>query len=357
LLVAQLDFSISGFTTWMRPTATRPQVTLQELMNRLRDLPGVQSVAAINSLPKTIGSARRQTFIIENRQPQGEGDLLTANFQGISPDYFETTGIRLLEGRSFTEADSLEAPQVGIINEAMRRQYFANENPLGKRLAMSTPNPNQISWIEIVGIATDTRRLNLNAEIVPDVYIPYWQYPMQTPSLLVRVSNGSSNMNAAIINEVKSLNPNLPAPKVESMDEILYNVVAEPRLQTLLLSLFGIVALILASVGIYSVLAYLVMARTNEIGIRLALGAGTGDVLRMIIRQGMSLVFVGLALGLAGALVLTRLMENLLFEVSRLDVPTFISVCVILMLVGFIACYLPARRAAKTDPMVALRYE
>jgi putative ABC transport system permease protein len=357
LLTAQMDFSISGFTTWMRPTATRPQVTLKELMERIKHLPGVQSVAAINMLPKTIGSARRQPILFENRQPLPTGEIHTANFQGISPDYFDTLGIALLQGRGFTEADSLEAPQVGVINEAMAKRYFADENPLGKRLAMGTPNPNQISWIEIVGVVADTRKLNLNAEVVPDVYIPYWQYPMQSPSLIVRTTTNPTTLAATILSEVKAVNQNLPAPKIQAMDEILYDAVAEPRLQTLLLSLFGCVAMILASVGIYSVLAYMVTERTNEIGIRLALGAQTSDVLRMVIGQGMRLVGMGLAIGLTGAFALTRLMENLLFGVSAIDSMTYLIVTGLLASVALVACLVPARRAAKTDPMVALRYE
>jgi putative ABC transport system permease protein len=357
LLTAQLDFSISGYTTWTRPTATRPQVTLKELMERIKNLPGVESVAAISTLPKTIGSARRQPILLENRQPLATGEINTANFQGISPDYFDTLGITLLQGRGFTEADTLETPQVCVMNEAMAKRYFPDENPLGKRLAMSTPNPNQISWIEIVGVVADTRKLNLNAEIVPDVFIPYWQYPMQSPSLVVRTSNNSTNLAAAILSEVKAINQNLPAPKLQTVDELLSDVVAQPRLQTLLLSLFGVVALILASVGIYSVLAYTVTERTSEIGIRLALGAQTSNVLRMIIGQGMKLVVIGLAIGLTGAVALTRLMENLLFDVSAIDWATFLSVTVLLVGVALVACYLPARRAAKTDPMVALRYE
>jgi putative ABC transport system permease protein len=363
LLTVQLDFSVSGFTTWMRPTQTRPQVTLRELMGRVRDLPGVQSVGSISTLPKNIATAWRQTIVIENSAPSATGDFTTANFQGITPDYLSTMGIPLVEGRNFTEADSLEAPQVALINETMVARYFSNENPVGKRLAMGARNPgpsagaNQFApvWIEIVGVVRDIKRMNLSAETVPDVYIPYWQYPMQSPSLVVRTAENPSTVAAAIRGEVKAVNQNLPAPTIQTMDEILSDAVAQPRLQTMLLGLFGLVALVLASVGIYGVLAYAVAKRTREIGIRMALGAQTGDVVKLIIAQGMKPALLGIGIGLAFAFALTRVMRSLLYEISATDPVTFIAVALLLISVALLACWIPARRATKMDPMMALR--
>jgi putative ABC transport system permease protein len=245
----------------------------------------------------------------------------------------------------------------------MVARYFSNENPVGKRLAMGARNPgpsagaNQFApvWIEIVGVVRDIKRMNLSAETVPDVYIPYWQYPMQSPSLVVRTAENPSTVAAAIRGEVKAVNQNLPAPTIQTMDEILSDAVAQPRLQTMLLGLFGLVALVLASVGIYGVLAYAVAKRTREIGIRMALGAQTGDVVKLIIAQGMKPALLGIGIGLAFAFALTRVMRSLLYEISATDPVTFIAVALLLISVALLACWIPARRATKMDPMMALR--
>ena len=363
LLVAKLDFSISGFTTWIRPTTTRPQVTLRELIERLQSQPGVQAVAAINALPRE-NTAPRQPILFENRQ-SGDGQVLS-NFAGITPDYFRTLGISLLQGRDFTERDGFEAPAVVIINESFARRYYPDENPIGKRLAMQGrtpgqpvgPNPQAATpWSEIVGIAADTRKLNLNADTAPEIYVPYWQWPMQTPELLVRTDEATAGVADAVRNELKALNKNLPAPAIQTMNELLSDVIAEPRFHTMLLGLFGAVALLLSAVGIYSVISYVVTQRTQEFGIRMALGAQSWDVLKLVIGQGLRQVLMGVAIGLAAALVLTRLLRSLLFGVSTTDPPTFAAITLLLIAVALVACWIPARRATKVDPMIALRSE
>ncbi|HKQ06500.1 MAG TPA: ABC transporter permease [Blastocatellia bacterium] len=362
LLVARLDFSISGFTTWIRPTTTRPQVTLRELIGRLRARPGVQSVAAINALPRD-NTSPRQPILFENRQMD---EPVLTYFAGVTPDYFRTLGVPLQQGRAFTERDTFEAPAVVIINESFARRYYPDENPIGQRLAMqgrtqgqpAGPNPQAASpWSEIVGVAADTRRLNLNAEAAPVIYVPYWQWPMQTPELLVRTDDNASGIADAVRDEIKALNRSLPAPGIQTMNELLSDVVAEPRFHTMLLASFGGVALLLSAVGIYSVVSYVVTQRTHEFGIRMALGAQPRDLLKLVIGQGLRLVLLGVVIGLAAALVLSRWLRSLLYGVSATDAPTFIAITLLLIGVALVACYLPARRATRVDPMIALRRE
>ena len=362
LLVAKLDFSISGYTTWVRSTTTRPQVTLQALLQSLQAQPDVQAVAAVSALSRNT-EPPRQGIVLEQGQPS---ETPRANFQGITPDYFRAMGIALLQGRPFTEHDVLDAPSVVIINQTLARRYFSDDNPVGKRLAMEgrTPgqpagprNPPASPWSEIVGVVGDTKKLNLLAETVPEVYVPYWQYPMQTPELIVRTDAPLERAVATIRNEIKTLNPNLPAASIQAMDALLADVVVQPRLQTMLLTLFGVVALLLSAVGIYSTVSYSVAQRAHEIGIRIALGAGNKDVMRLVVGRGMLLVLIGLVIGLAGALALTRLMSALLFTVSATDPLTFAAVPILLAVVALGACFVPARRATQVDPITALKSE
>lgn len=367
LLAAELDFSVSGFTTWVEPTSTRPQVTMQEIMARVRALPAVQSVGAVSGLPMGTGSAPTQPIVIEERPAVVSGEYPTASFCGVTPDYLRTMGIRLLRGRSFTEGDVYEVPGVVIINETMAKRYFPNEDPIGKRLALGgqkspgqpvNPNPGQQSpWSEIVGMVADVRKLGSTAETVPDVYVPYWQWPMQSPTLVVRTVTNPATIASVIRAEVKAVNKNLPAPTIQTVDEILADSVAQPRFQTVLLSLFAILALFLAAVGIYGVISYSVAQRTHEIGIRIALGAEADDVIRLVIRQGITLTLLGVTMGLLGAWALTRVMSSLLYQVEATDRATFVVVPLILTVVALLTCYIPARRATKVDPMVALRHE
>src|SRR5262245_21041037 len=360
LLTAKLDFSISGFTGWVRPTETRPQVPLRELIERLKNRPGVQSVGAE-------GIKAGFQITVENRQTGVEEDYPRVSLQGVSPDYFRALGIPMLRGRAFAESDALEAPGVAILPESLAKRCFPNESPIGKRIYKGRLNPGQAGefdrwtnvsfWTEVVGVVADVKSMSLDPQVESNVYVPYWQWPMQTPTLFVRTAGNPANFAAALYSEVKALNKNLPTPKVQTMNERLSDVVAEPRFQTLLLGLFGLLALVLVSVGIYGVISYSGSQRVREIGVRMALGAGARSVLRLVIGQGMKLVLAGLVIGLAGALELTRLMKTLLFGVSVNDPLTFGSIALLLALVALLACWIPARRATRVNPIVALRQE
>jgi putative ABC transport system permease protein len=360
LLTAKLDFSISGFSTWVRATEKRPQVSLHELIERLKNQPGVQAVAAA-------GIKSNFQITIANRQTGREGDHPRAIFQGVTPDYFRALGIPMLRGRTFTESDALEVPRVAILSEALAKRCFPNEDPIGKLIYPGRLNPGQMGqldhwtnlplWTEVVGVVADVKSMNLDPKVESNIYIPYWQWPMQTSTLFVRTAGNPANFAPALFVEVKSLNKNLPAPKVQTMNEQISDVVAQPRFQTLLLGLFGLVALIMVSSGIYAVVSYSVTQRAHEIGVRMALGAQKHDVLRLVIGQAMKQVLTGLTIGLAVALALTRVMKGLLFEVSTTDPLTFAAIVLLLTSVALLACLLPASRAAKVDPMVALRRE
>ena len=360
LLTAKLDFSVSGFTTWVRATETRPQVSVRELIGRLESQPGVQAVAAASD------KAGIQVTL-ENRQTGVEEDYPRTSFQGITGDYFRAMGIPLLQGRGFSDSDTLESPRVAVLSEALAKRLFADENPLGQRLYPGRLNPGQVAqvdrhtnlsqWAEVVGVVADVKSLSLDPQVEANVYVPYWQFPMQGPTLLVRTSGDPALFTAAIHREVKALNRGLPAPKVQTMKERLSEVVAQPRFQTLLLGLFGLLTLVLVSAGIYGVVSYSVSQRTHELGVRMALGAQSRDILRLVITQGMKLALVGLALGVASSLALTRVLKTLLFEVSPTDPLAFSLAALLLAAIVALACLIPARRATKVDPMIALRHE
>jgi putative ABC transport system permease protein len=330
----------------------------QEALARAQALPGVESACLTSFLPLT-GPTVRMILQIEGR-PQfelGKAPIVEGNH--ISPEYFRTMGIPMRAGRPFSAQDGAEAPKVVIINETLARRFFPNENPIGRRL-FSAPDQKTI-----VGVVGDTHHLGLDQEIRPEVYLPYVQRPsdMMSLRLVVRAipsqnnPTSSSNLSVAIRKQAQAIEPNEPISQVVTMNEQLSDSIAQRRFQMLLLGVFAAVALVIASVGIYGVISYAVSQRTREIGVRMALGAQAGDVLRMVIWRGMSLALVGVALGVAAALALTRVMKNLLFEVSATDPATFALIALLLLSVAFIASYIPARRATKVDPLIALRAE
>jgi putative ABC transport system permease protein len=324
-----------------------------QLLDRIKTVRSVTSVGVISTLPFS-GSGSDTDFMIQGRPlpPPGEPQPV-AWYNQVSPEYFKAMGLRLKAGRLFEGRDHEKAPLVAIISEKMASRYFPHENPLGKRIGPSDGS----EWREIVGVVADVKHFGLDAEARPTMYLPYTQAPSRGMSLVVRTSSDPSAVIPAARSIVMSLDPSLAITGVQTMESLISDSIAGPRFTLLVFSIFAGLALVLAAVGLYGVMSYTVAQRTAEIGIRMALGAQRRDVLRSVLGHGMMLTAIGLALGIAGALALTRATSKLLFGVSPTDPLTFVSIAVILAAVACLACYLPARKAMKVDPIVALRYE
>jgi putative ABC transport system permease protein len=337
----------------------------ETLLERVRSLPGVKDASVADGIP--IGDRGGGTVMETEGQPFEANARNSAGWRVVSPDYFRTMGVRLLQGRFLEEADRDPARPVAVINETLAQVHWPNENPVGRRFRLLNRPPKQATtaFLTIVGVAADVKTDGLTDATRQEVYVPMrlrttaidGMGQERQMSLAVRTSIEPLNLVNAIRQEVVAIDPNVPILNARTMDQILSNVRAEPRFNTILLGIFAAVALVLAGVGIYGVLSYSVTQRTHEIGIRMALGAHARDVLRLVVRQGMSLALLGVAVGLVASFGLTRLMSNLLFGVGATDPLTFAGIALLLMSVALLACYLPARRATKVDPLTALRHE
>jgi putative ABC transport system permease protein len=261
--------------------------------------------------------------------------------------------IPLLKGREFTTQDRKGSPGVVIINDALARGQWPNEDPIGKRFTIGFEKEPR----EIIGVVGSIKQTTLDAEVRPAMYMPHLQSPNSGLTVLVRTVGEPLALAAAVREQVRVLDKDVPVTNVRTMDQVFGASVAQPRFSMLVVALFAVLALVLSTVGIYGVMAYSVSRRGHEIGVRMALGARSGQVLKLVLKEGMTLVALGIAIGLFGAFALTRLLATLLFGVSAKDPVMFISVATLLAAVAFIACYIPARRATKVDPLVALRYE
>ena len=329
----------------------------REAVERIRGLPGVESAGLTSLLP--LGRADVfNSFQIAGRPPFAPGETRSARNYTVSPDYFRVLGLPVRRGRAFAEADGKNAPGVIVINEAFARAYFPDQEPLGRHVIIDGPDDKPLPPREVVGVVGDIHFQRFDDEVRPEYYIPFEQSPSAVTQVVVR-SRGAdaAALTPSVRAALKGVDPNLLIWRTETMDELAGQSVAPQRFNVALLGFFAALAMLLAAVGIYGVMSYTVTQRRHEIGIRMALGAQRRDVLRMVVRQGMLLTLLGLGLGLAGALALTRLMAGLLYGVSATDPPVFAAVSLLLAAVALLACYVPARRATKVDPMVALRYE
>ncbi len=327
-----------------------------ELLTHLHAQPGLGDCALAAPLPMDRQGAASFGFSIVGDPPLPPGKSPTADYATVSPDYFRAMRIPLLWGRFFAEQDSESNPKVAIISETLAQRYFPNQDPIGRQMKFGFPPNNNVSR-EIVGVVGDVRDVALSLKPGPMMYVPFVQAPLWGGEVVVRTSLSTSSAAAGIRQAVHSIDKNLPVMDIEFLAEALGQSISRERFRTFLLGSFSGIALILAAVGIFGVISYCASERTHEIGIRMALGAQRGDVLRLILGQGTKLALVGLGVGLGAAFLLTRLMARLLYAVSATDPLTFGAVTIVLLGVALTACYIPARRAMSTDPMVALRYE
>jgi predicted permease len=348
--VASFDVGLNGDKY---SSEDRMRQFYRETRERLSKLPGVRAVAASSVIPLRGGGAEQ--WIIPEGQPIDWSNTVNAHTVEITPGYFETMGMTLLQGRDFTDYDTANGLRVCIINETTARDFFPGADPIGKRLKLGNVgeyNP----WLTVVGVVRDVRFEALEIGVRPQVYRPVEQNTRNMMTFVVR-AEGRESLERTLRAELKSLDPAMPLANFRSLESLMAAALARPRFSAFLLSLFALTALLLTVVGLYGVVAYAVSQRTHEIGIRIALGASGRDVLALVIRQGMLSVIVGLAVGLLCALGLTRALATQLYEVEPVDLPTFACVSVILLLAALAACWLPARRAARVDPVIALRHD
>jgi predicted permease len=338
-------------TNRFTPEQERQSQFQNKLLESLRELPGVAAVGSINRLPLT-GAAGSGTFFINNN-PAKAG---FAEFRVASAGYFSAMGIPLLRGRTFGPGDQPNSPNAAVISRSLAEKYWPGADPIGQLVQFGNMD-GDLRLLHVVGVVGDVRDEGVDYPTQPTLYANALQrQPFSDLSVVVRATVGPPSLIPAMRNVVRSLNPELPID-FRTLEEVHSSSLDHRRFSLVIFGAFGCVALLLAAMGIYGVTTYAVSQRTQEIGIRMALGARMIDVLKLVLRNAMSLVLIGTAIGVAGAFALTRLMTSLLFGVTATDVPTFVLVAIGLIAVALVSCYLPARRATKVDPLVALRYE
>jgi putative ABC transport system permease protein len=327
------------------------------VIERFESLPGVRSAGGVVVLP--LRGSFDLSFTVEGWPPPKPGQEPTLQTRIATPRYFQTVGIPLLKGRLFTAQDDERAPQVALISQSAAKKFFPNEDPIGRKIRLGwgrgKDKPNVGG--EVIGIVGDVRQLGLDVPFEPEIYVPHAQVGNSSLEIVLRTDVPPATLASAVRREVAELDPDLPIAKIETLESIVAGSISRPRFYMLLVTIFAGVALLLAAVGIFGVMSYSVAQRTRELGIRIALGAGASAVRRLVVGQAMSLAGIGLAIGLGAALLLSSTLEKMLFNLSSTDPATFAAVAGILFVVALVASWLPARRASKVDPVVALRAE
>ena len=345
VLTMRIDLSRNKYDTPEKATNF-----FQQLQTRIAGLPGVETVGSVTELPLS-GQPNDLPFTVEGRPPVSPGEEFDADFRRVNQNYFNALRIPVLRGRNFTEQEARQGATVTVVSQRLVDEVFPNEEPLGKRLVSAIGG----QAFEIVGVVGDLRHRSLEDEPFAAMYFP--TLASGWTNLVIRTQGDPLSVVGAVRKEVQAIDPDQPIAAVKPMTEWVESSVAEPRYRTTLLGLFAALAVILAATGIYGVMSYSVAQRTHEIGVRMALGARRFDVLKLVVRQGMLLTIAGVIVGLLGAFALTRVMSSLLFGVTTKDPITFVAVAALLVAIAFIACFVPARRATKVDPLTALRYE
>jgi len=322
-----------------------------QVVKKVSAMPGVRSAAVCSALP--VRPVRFSPVLVQGQPeiPLAARPLMA--IQMVSPAYFRTLRVALRQGREFNERDDPGAPLVAVVNETLVRRYWPHDNPIGKHLLLG----RMVKPTEVVGVAADVSNLSLAAAPEAEVYLPFPQRPWASMNLILRTAGDPRNWTGAARAAVAAVDRDQPVTAVNTMEEVLAASTAQQRFSVFLLGVFSVTALVLAAVGLYGAIAYSVAERTQEMGIRIALGADTGDILRMIVGQGLALALAGLVIGAVAALALTRLMSGLLFQVSAADPASFAAGALLFAVVAALASYLPARRATRVDPTEALRYE
>ncbi len=328
----------------------------QQVLQRLKVLPGVDSASAASNTPLNNSPNPSMELTIEGRETVSPGARRSADLLTISPSYFATIGVQLLSGRDFSESDVPEAQPVAIISDLTARRYWSNDDPLGRRFKRSGAGADS-PWLTIVGVVSDVRQAWFDKEIRPQLYLPYQQAPRTKMSFLMRTTTDPMSLAAVTRSQILAVDKDQPIDDTKTLARLFVDEMSPFRFAAVLMLVFGAIALLLSAVGVYSVMSYSVAQRTQEIGLRIALGAQRNDVLRLIVGQGMKTAVLGLAVGLPAAYGLSRLMVGMLFGIVELEYAILIGFVLLLGVVAFLSCYLPAWRATKVDPLVALRYE
>jgi len=351
LLTMQISLPATNY-----PDAPKIDAFFEQTVQGVRDLPGVQSAAVCSVVPMN-GSLSSASFIIEGRNVGPDEMAPWGNQWYAGPGYFETMKIPLLKGRFFRDSDGPDATKVAIIDENMKRKFWPDEDPIGKRIQFNSDAQGNIIWREIVGVVAHVKHKGLEGDSPVQYYLPQRQFPLRNMFLVVKTSTEPTAMTTSVRGVIREMDRNLPVFRVTTMDQIVADSMSQRRFAMLLLGIFAGIAMLLAAVGLYGVMAYSVSQRTHEIGIRIALGATTADVLRLIVGHGMLLAIIGVAIGLIGGFMSSMVIRSMLFNVSAFDPLTFVAIPTLLTIIALLATFVPARRASKVEPMTALHYE